>query len=667
MGGTKKRAGFFVIDINGNTCCIIRSLPYDKVVSKLKNKIHSSINENKYVNNINESNIVLNKYNTKNNNIITNNDFNITTNRDDNGYENKDDNVQKSSLNVANNSNNYEKNKNGNTTVDIQTVTGDLNISNSNNSFNDDETKTLNDSKTSDLDLDEKQLDFSENNINTSKVVINDRIILFDLKNDCFLNRINNGNSKNNNIENYFNNYIFLEMFQIPRGSKEKYDVDLLYTAVREFYEETLCVNNSFEIYKEPFKLYWEDGGKRWTYHIFIAFLKHEPLCFSFQPKHIRNLNMYFFENTNNGDVDAFINEYNKNTNNYQPPTLDTSEMYRKFKENNFSNLNHENNNSSCNIYTTKLSKSSTGSLNSIVLINVKDYINYMNLYQLKHYGNNNYNSFFDVINEYSNKNSIDTKNYIKKYFNMKFNVYENIKNNKESYVRQFDKYVYLKHDKSHEIKNKWLRWWKDQLLYSKYQFTLLPTSPLRRFPSNFQNKNENNFNYFNTRVTRDSVNNNTKDDNTKYYITKWNNLKYVNEESIIINTFDFILSKSSVIDLKNIHNSNSLYTNKISNNYCCKSIFNNDYCGRNKNDYYSHSNNNNYTFNINQINNKRKYCIENINTNTKINNSIYYKPNNKLKRLYDNRFYLKNYNNLINTTTTTALLEIENIINETL
>lgn len=671
MGGTKKRAGFFVIDINGNTCCIIRSLPYDKVVSKLKNKIHSSINENKYVNNINESSIVLNKFNTKNNNIITNNDFNVTTNSDDSGYENKNDNVQKSCFNVTNNSNNNDKNKNVNKTVDIQTVSGDLNVSNSNNSLYDDdeeETKTLNYSKTGDLDIDEKLLDFSENNINTSKVVINDRLILFDLKNDCFLNRISNVNGKNNIIENYFNNYIFLEMFQIPRGSKEKYDADLLYTAVREFYEETLCVNNSFEIYKEPFKLYWEDGGKRWTYHIFIAFLKNEPLCFSFQPKHIRNLNMYFFENTNNGDVDVDNNVYNKDANNYQSSAIDTSEMYRKYKDNYFSNLNHGNNNSSYNIYTTKLSKSSTGSLNSIVLINVKDYINYMNVYQLKHYGNNNYNSFFDVINEYSNKNSINTNNYIKKYFNMKFNVYENIKNNKECYVRQFDKYVYLKHDKSHEIKNKWLRWWKDQLLYSKYPFTLLPTSPLLRFPSNFQIKNENNFNYFNTKVTKDSVNNNAKDDNTKYYVTKWNNLKYVNEESIIINTFDFILSKSSVTDLKNKHNNNSLYTNKICNDYCCKNIFDNAYDGRNKNYYYSHSNNNNNSFNINQINNKRKYLnIGNINTNAKINNSIYYKPNNKLKRLYDNRFYLKSSNKLINTTTTTAQLEIENIINETL
>lgn len=354
MGGTKKRAGLFVIDINGNTCCIIRSLPYDKVASKLKNKIHSSINENKYVNNISESSNLLNKYNTTNNiDIITNNNFDITTDGENrpNGNTN--------SIKEEEEGNDDVKNQNVNKTTpvcNIQNVTGDLNISNrnSNSLYYDDERKSLNDSIN--CDLNDKHLDFSKKNLNASKVVINDRIILFDLKNDCFLNRINNGNSKHNNIDNYFNNYIFLEMFQIPRGSKEKYDVDLLYTAVREFYEETLCVNNSFEIYKEPFKLYWEDGGKRWTYHIFIAFLKHEPLCFSFQPKHIRNLNMYFFENN---DVDN-----NKNNNSYKSPSLNTSEIYH------LSHLNDEKINSSYNIYTTKLSKSSTGSLNSIVLIN---------------------------------------------------------------------------------------------------------------------------------------------------------------------------------------------------------------------------------------------------------------------------------------------------------
>lgn len=120
---------------------------------------------------------------------------------------------------------------------------------------------------------------------------------------------------------------------------------------------------------------------------------------------------------------------------------------------------------------------------------------------------------------------------------------------------------------------------------------------------------------------------------------------------------------------IKKKHNNNSL-SNKICNNYCCKNIFDNAYDGRNKNYYYSHSinNNNNNTFNINQIKNKRKYLnVENINTNAKINNSNYYRHNNKLKRLYDNRYYLKNSNKLINTTTTTAELEIESIINETL
>lgn len=62
-----------------------------------------------------------------------------------------------------------------------------------------------------------------------------------------------------------------IEKIQIPRGISEAGE-SLLITALREFGEETRCVNSDFIIYPEPFELTWTDDGTRWTYMIYVAY-----------------------------------------------------------------------------------------------------------------------------------------------------------------------------------------------------------------------------------------------------------------------------------------------------------------------------------------------------------------------------------------------------------
>lgn len=62
-----------------------------------------------------------------------------------------------------------------------------------------------------------------------------------------------------------------IEKIQIPRGISEAGE-SLLITALREFGEETRCVNSDFIIYTKPFELTWTDDGTRWTYMIYVAY-----------------------------------------------------------------------------------------------------------------------------------------------------------------------------------------------------------------------------------------------------------------------------------------------------------------------------------------------------------------------------------------------------------
>lgn len=63
----------------------------------------------------------------------------------------------------------------------------------------------------------------------------------------------------------------FLEMLQIPRGRTEKTDVRSQVTAVREFREETKCINSDIIIYNTTCTISWTDASRIWKYDIFIG------------------------------------------------------------------------------------------------------------------------------------------------------------------------------------------------------------------------------------------------------------------------------------------------------------------------------------------------------------------------------------------------------------
>lgn len=312
MGGVKKRAGLFVIDVNGNTCCIIRSTPY------------------------------------------------ALSDRNIGRYSRK----------------------------------------------------------------------YTVNMIFNRNAIDNDRIVLLDSGDDG-IKTVSNDDDESYTFEEYNINSSFLEMIQIPRGSKEQIDEDLMYTAVREFYEETLCANNKLEIYTEPFKLYWEDDGKRWTYSIFIANTKGEPLYFSFEPGQMQNVN--YVQNNNNS-----------------------------------STLNY-----SYSLHIAKISRQMMDVYNSMVIIDVRDYIHYMQHCQLEHYGNNNYMDFLSRISVLLLVNNT-MRSRVNNRINMKDDVYNSILKNKRSYVRPFESNVYLKRKSSIDMKRCWQEWWQ-----SRYNNTNCPVPPI--------------------------------------------------------------------------------------------------------------------------------------------------------------------------------------------
>lgn len=200
----------------------------------------------------------------------------------------------------------------------------------------------------------------------------------------------------------------FLEMVQIPRGTRERFDASLMYTAIREFYEETLCANRRLYVYNEPFKLYWDDGGRRWTYHIYVALIKNEHLYFAFKPNHMTEIG-----ETNVGR-DAFA---------------------------------------------AKLSRSVNGSLNSIVVLGVDEYINYMRNSQLTHYGENNYNELFACIMRYMDSGR--TTN-VCEY--AQHNVFTIIANSKEIYTKPYEWTAYTENSHNERLFRAWGGWWCQRL-----------------------------------------------------------------------------------------------------------------------------------------------------------------------------------------------------------
>lgn len=63
----------------------------------------------------------------------------------------------------------------------------------------------------------------------------------------------------------------FLEMLQIPRGRIEKKDGRSQITAIREFREETKCLNSDIIIYNINSTISWTDAAQIWDYDIFLG------------------------------------------------------------------------------------------------------------------------------------------------------------------------------------------------------------------------------------------------------------------------------------------------------------------------------------------------------------------------------------------------------------
>lgn len=213
----------------------------------------------------------------------------------------------------------------------------------------------------------------------------------------------------------------FLEMIQIPRGQRERSDADLLGTALREFCEETLCANRIVSVLEEPVALYWDDGGKRWSYDIFIAFAD-DLLYFAFDPGRMRK-------------TDAAFCGGGK-TRNYT-------------------------------FFTADISRTADGVRNNLIVMHVSDYLDYMKNCQLVCYGENNYDVLFRHLATYAVDRVLNAFSYgsapsLKKRVTiMTHRMYGSIRSNGEEYTQTVEKSVYTVCDKNRDMRRRWYRWWR--------------------------------------------------------------------------------------------------------------------------------------------------------------------------------------------------------------
>lgn len=174
------------------------------------------------------------------------------------------------------------------------------------------------------------------------------------------------GNKRSPHIPSVNCDDVFLEMIQIPRGMKEKGDKDLLHTAVREFCEETLCANNPLYVSDEPIELFWEDGGNKWSYNIYIAKVD-SYFYFAFDPSAMQTVDLKF------------------------PQSTDNTRTYR--------------------LHTAAINLTRTGdTICCLVVMNTLDYVHYMQNVQLPHYGANNYSQLLAKIEKQSFPQTSDYK-----------------------------------------------------------------------------------------------------------------------------------------------------------------------------------------------------------------------------------------------------------------
>lgn len=223
----------------------------------------------------------------------------------------------------------------------------------------------------------------------------------------------------------------FLEMLQIPRGTRERGDSCLADTALREFCEETLCANKTITLSDDvPTELKWTDDGKCWKYDIFIARTR-ELLYFAFDPSSMRRVNMH----VSKPDGESTLND-------------------RDYT-----------------FYTCAISRTSDGVIHHLVVINTKDYIDFMVNYQLKFYETHNYNTLFEKLLSVSpiegrltlpSPGDVPTGGKKKKIVKnvVSPEMYKRVKSNRDLYVIKFDLTVYSSSDKNSQMFKIWSGWW---------------------------------------------------------------------------------------------------------------------------------------------------------------------------------------------------------------
>lgn len=238
-----------------------------------------------------------------------------------------------------------------------------------------------------------------------------------------------------------------VEQLQLPRGMRDKCDKSIFETAVREFYEETLCANSSLRVInsEEPFILYWFDRGQKWEYQIYVATVD-EPFYFSFNPQ----LPTPFRHGSDMADNDVAKNSESFNGLVMQNVSRTTDYVY-----------------------------------NCVAVIHWKDYVNYMNQVQLKFYsGPNNYNQLFkhvDEITTISNSRmektmgpgptsitNIPERTTVSVDL-LKINMSRHLRYNGDVYTCDYCPNAYKKSESNERAKRCWKRYWR---LIDSYRVT---------------------------------------------------------------------------------------------------------------------------------------------------------------------------------------------------
>ncbi|KAF6208306.1 hypothetical protein GE061_016760 [Apolygus lucorum] len=95
----------------------------------------------------------------------------------------------------------------------------------------------------------------------------------------------------------------FPEMIQLPRGHVEPRD-KFVTAAIREFKEETKCINKNVQIFTDCFDLCWEDENRTWYYKMYVAY-SNEDFIFDVDK---RLMKRYFLKIGDNDSIPIILN-----------------------------------------------------------------------------------------------------------------------------------------------------------------------------------------------------------------------------------------------------------------------------------------------------------------------------------------------------------------------